>query len=494
MIISKSKKFIFLKTRKTAGSSIQVSLSTICDSSQDIITGSNKKGEKISEEGYAGWNYKKFFTYHPHPPIDQVKNWVGKDWDDYYKFAFVRNPFDIVVSRYHWDVKAKGNQPTSVEGFNEWIKGYCTPKGTYWQDEQWKYIYVDNKKELDFIGKYENLNEDYNLICNKLGVNPPELGFQKSGFRDKTHYSKFYNEESISLVNQYFKKDLELFNYRFENVKDFKLIDPKSIINKNVINDNNINGPSLIKVPDFIKNKLGKYYLYFANHLGKNIRMAYSDNLEGPWTLHQPGTLQLEDTFCRGHIASPDIHIEDDQIIMYYHGDIGDGQYTLKATSKDGINFTTDDNKLGLFYFRVFDYLGETYAIAKNRNVDGIIYKKENDSFKPLFNLIDNIRHSAIYVDKNILYIFYSKVGEAPESLYICVIKDWEIISNYKFKEPEYDWEGSKQPKNNSRFGMALGFVNELRDPCIFKENEDLYLLYSYGGESGIAIGKLIKT
>ena len=41
---------------------------------------------------------------------------------------------------------------------------------------------------------------------------------------------------------------------------------------------------------------------------------------------------------------------------------------------------------------------------------------------------------------------------------------------------------------------MALGFVNELRDPCIFKENEDLYLLYSYGGESGIAIGKLIKT
>ena len=41
---------------------------------------------------------------------------------------------------------------------------------------------------------------------------------------------------------------------------------------------------------------------------------------------------------------------------------------------------------------------------------------------------------------------------------------------------------------------MALGFVNELRDPCIFKEDEDLYLLYSYGCESGIPIGKLIKN
>ena len=178
---------------------------------------------------------------------------------------------------------------------------------------------------------------------------------------------------------------------------------------------------------------------------------------------------------------------------MYYHGKINKGQYTLKAISNDGINFTTDNNILGLFYFRVFDYLGETYALAKNKNVDGIIYKKENESFTSLFNLINNIRHTAVYVDKETLYIFYSKVGEAPESLYICVIKDWEIVSNYKFKQPEYDWEGVNQPLSPSKFGMALGFVNELRDPCIFKEDNNLYLLYSYGGESGIAIGKLEK-
>ena len=57
----------------------------------------------------------------------------------------------------------------------------------------------------------------------------------------------------------------------------------------------NINGPSLIKVPDWIENPLGQYYLYFAHHQGTHIRLAYADRLEGPWTTHAPGTLQLED-------------------------------------------------------------------------------------------------------------------------------------------------------------------------------------------------------
>jgi hypothetical protein len=247
-------------------------------------------------------------------------------------------------------------------------------------------------------------------------------------------------------------------------------------------------------VPDFIKNKLGDYYLYFASHNGKNIKLAYSNNIMGPWTIYEKGTLQLHDTNCKTHIASPDVHIKDNQIVMYYHGDTEDGQHSFKALSSDGINFNSINEKLGSFYFRVFDYLGETYSIAKNGNTDGIIYKKDNNKFIPQFNLIDNIRHSAVYVDNNILYIFYSIVGEAPESLYIAKIKDWEIIDNFKLKEPKYKWEGATQPLIPSSFGMSYNLVNQLRDPAIYEENNDLYLLYSYGGESGIAISKLIKN
>jgi hypothetical protein len=55
----------------------------------------------------------------------------------------------------------------------------------------------------------------------------------------------------------------------------------------------NIAGPSVIRVPDWIANPLGHYYLYFAHHKGNHIRLAYADSPTGPWTLYQPGVLSL---------------------------------------------------------------------------------------------------------------------------------------------------------------------------------------------------------
>ena len=59
----------------------------------------------------------------------------------------------------------------------------------------------------------------------------------------------------------------------------------------------NIQGPSLIKVPDWVENPLGEYYLYFADHRGTYIRMAYADEVTGPWTVHSPGSLTLEESY-----------------------------------------------------------------------------------------------------------------------------------------------------------------------------------------------------
>lgn len=53
----------------------------------------------------------------------------------------------------------------------------------------------------------------------------------------------------------------------------------------------NVNGPSLIRVPDWIAAPLGRYYLYFAHHDGNFIRLAYADDIEGQWTMHRPGVL-----------------------------------------------------------------------------------------------------------------------------------------------------------------------------------------------------------
>src|SRR4051812_13555106 len=55
----------------------------------------------------------------------------------------------------------------------------------------------------------------------------------------------------------------------------------------------NIQGPSLIRVPDWVEDRLGDYYLYFADHKGSYIRLAYADRVTGPWRVHPPGSLQL---------------------------------------------------------------------------------------------------------------------------------------------------------------------------------------------------------
>ena len=59
----------------------------------------------------------------------------------------------------------------------------------------------------------------------------------------------------------------------------------------------NIQGPSVIRVPEWVENPLGAYYLYFADHKGTYIRLAYADDLLGPWHVHPPGSLQIGDSY-----------------------------------------------------------------------------------------------------------------------------------------------------------------------------------------------------
>lgn len=499
MIISHKHKFIFFKTRKTAGTSLQIALSEFCEDN-DVITGSHKFYGKETEEQGEGININNFFTDHPHPELEQTKKFLGEDiWNSYFKFAFVRNPYEIVVSRYFWERRGKLKiDDCSKDNFKSWIKKELTNKSHDWL---WPYIATDHI-ELDFIGRYENIQEDTDYICNILNLPKLTLGKNKSGYRDKNHYTEYYDNETKDLVSSFFKKDLDLFNYSFNNKKTITKLLP--IIIPNMLKEkdgNNINGPTLIKVPKWVKNPLGKYYLYFANHDGKYIRLAYSDNIEFGWKVYKPGTLQLNQTICKTHIASPDVHInnKDKTIEMYYHGDLEKGQKTFLATSKNGIDFTSNNEILGEFYFRVFKFGKKTFAIAKNLNIDGIVYEQKDNKFIPVFNLIDNIRHTAVYVDEknNVLKLFYSLINDIQEKIYLCELKidenisNWITISNEVFTLPEFKWEGAHLPKINSTPGTSFNYVNQLRDPYFYKEDKKEYLLYSIGGEKGIGILKI---
>jgi hypothetical protein len=285
----------------------------------------------------------------------------------------------------------------------------------------------------------------------------------------------------------------------------------------------NINGPSLIKVPKWIKKPLGKYYLYFAHHTGKYIRLAYANHLKGPWTIYEKGTLKIEDcgkcnfiSQAHGnykHIASPDVLIDTakKEIVMYFHCPVHAGgadsiqnypQVTFRSTSTNGIDFKANEEIVNnAYYLRVFKWNGYFYAFARGgdlyRSKDGISNFEEGSN---PFHKIQNpstIRHLAVLVKQNVLYVFYSRIGDMPESILVSkipLLDDWNLWSPTEpvtILKPTFDYEGVNLPLAKSVRGEIKNPVRELRDPYIFECKSKVYLLYSVSGESGIAIAEL---
>lgn len=265
----------------------------------------------------------------------------------------------------------------------------------------------------------------------------------------------------------------------------------------------NINGPSVIRVPDWIEKPLGRYYMYFASHGGDHIRLAYANDLHGPWTVYEPGVLDLKEAKAfRGHIASPDVHVDVEQkrIRMYFHGPTKGGQKTGVASSIDGLNFEAKETILGPFYFRVFEWKGIYYAIAKGGGEgDGILMRSRDpaapfEARKGVF--IPGMRHAAVMLRGDTLLIFYSRIGDAPERIVLATVRltddwaGWTISEPVDVLAPEAPYEGIQHPNTPSRSGAGTG-LRQLRDPAIFKEGGKVYLFYSIAGEEGIALAEV---
>lgn len=263
----------------------------------------------------------------------------------------------------------------------------------------------------------------------------------------------------------------------------------------------NINGPSLIKVPDWVQNPLGRYYMYFGHHRGTYIRLAFADAPEGPYTMVQPGVLDVADSHFVHHIASPDVHLDhaDKRFVMYYHGRVRENegtQATRVAISDDGIRFNVAPEILGAPYFRVFEYGAYFYAIG----MPGIVYRSgdrlsgmaEGPTIFP-----NNARHVAVLIRGNTLHLFFTMVGEIPESIMVGEIDlssdwmAWEVRNTRELLRPLHEWEGVTEPLVPSARGPIEHPVNQLRDPCVFEDGDDVYLLYGVAGEQGIAISRL---
>ena len=297
----------------------------------------------------------------------------------------------------------------------------------------------------------------------------------------------------------------------------------------------NIQGPSVIRVPDWVPAPLGRYYLYFADHKGDYIRLAYADHPEGPWRVHTPGCLALADSMyptvpqapgsapppprmpgaappgtpgvpdfendaTHPHIASPDVHVDHERrrIVMYYHGlERWRVQRTRAALSQDGLAFEARPEILGPSYFRVFRHAGAHYALAMPgvlyRSADGLSgFERGPTLFEPLQ------RHTAVLVRRGFLHVFWTRVTDAPERILLSRVPlsgdwdSWRAGPEEEVLRPEEPWEGADMPVQPSWRSAVIGRVNQLRDPCIFEDGGRTFLYYAVAGESGIGVAELL--
>jgi len=227
MIVSHRYRFIFLKTRKTAGTSIEIALSRFCGE-DDIITPITKEDERtrrglgyqgpkhfrLSLLKYSRADWMRLFTkFKPagcynHMPASLIRSWVGEDvWNSYYKFAFERNPWDKVISSYYWRTRRSHPPPP----FSDFVQQQAHRLSDF-------HIYtMDGKPVVDHVGRFENLEEELASIVKRLDL-PENLLLPRAKSkqrRDKRHYREVYGPDERLRVEEEFAREIQLFGYEY---------------------------------------------------------------------------------------------------------------------------------------------------------------------------------------------------------------------------------------------------------------------------------------
>ncbi len=188
-------KFLFVWINKTGGASIAKALGI--------------KRDKIG-------------SWYNHYTAMELRNIVGiNNFNKIFKFCFVRNPWDKVVSEFCFRVLTCQNDLTESSIFSDWVERTYSQQDPRYYDwpkmfmPQIDWITDENGKTIvDFVGRFENLQNDFNIICDKLYIKRIKLP-HKNASRSDTSYRKFYDDETKKIIEKIFQKDIEFFSYKF---------------------------------------------------------------------------------------------------------------------------------------------------------------------------------------------------------------------------------------------------------------------------------------
>ena len=157
--------------------------------------------------------------------INQITEMTPELWKEYLKFCFCRNPYDRVVSAYNYIME--------TDKLNIDFDKYLSLKDIVTENE-YAHVFLTQKQHvidsngnpvMDFIGRFENFEDDFKTLLNKIGIDKIIHNPTPKNKREHGSYKSYYTNELIKIVNDMFKEDFEFFNYPMvETVEEMKLL------------------------------------------------------------------------------------------------------------------------------------------------------------------------------------------------------------------------------------------------------------------------------
>ena len=202
-MLSKKYKFLFIHIPRTGGTSVEYALKDYSEDTVDF----NMAG-RVYPSGLApksglptdgGW-YK-------HSPARQFKEALGDEYDDYYKFVIVRHPIEKLRSVCRFNGSKPKNLCSQYDGTKDFKSRWLLFQTDYFCDEEGRII-------VDDIFHTETLEEDWKIICEKIGIDHVELTHLNKKKNDSKTYKDLLSTEDIAYFEEFFDSEMETLGYK----------------------------------------------------------------------------------------------------------------------------------------------------------------------------------------------------------------------------------------------------------------------------------------